>query len=120
LAVTEDAQRVAIDTGPLQMTIPKQRFALLEDVRLNGQPAKLGAVQSFADVEGKRFDARPPTSVRILERGPLRARVELRGEYGADLFYVIRIDAFAGQPFVRLLHSFEQRGARAWTSLRQM
>jgi hypothetical protein len=120
VTVVQDDDAVSIDTGALQLTIPKKRFALLDDVRLDGKTATGGAVTAFVDVQGTRYPAQPPTGVAVLEDGPLRARVELRGAYGADLHYVVRIDALADQPFVRVLHSFEQRGSAPFTSLRQI
>jgi hypothetical protein len=120
LKVTEDAAAIAIDTGPLRFTIPKDRFAVLDTVQLDRNPAGTGAVTAFIDVDGTRHDAQVPTSVKVLERGPVRVRVELRGDYGADLHYVIRVDAFAGQPFVRLLHSFDHRGSQLHTKVRQI
>lgn len=120
LAVSESDAAVSVDTGVLHFTIPKDRFALLEEVRLRGEPIGVGPVSAFMSIEARHHAAGPPESVRILDRGPLRARIELRGVYGGEFSYVARIDAFAGASFVRVLLSFEQRGTRTYSNVRQI
>lgn len=109
-----------VDTGALRFTVPRNRFAVLDDVHFRGESLGLGPLGSLMSIESRNFAAEPPTSVRIVEPGPLRARVEIRGAYGAEFHYVIRIDAFAGLPHVRIFHSFEHRGARTYASVRQI
>jgi hypothetical protein len=118
--VTDGADCIDVTTGPLQFSVAKDRFAPLTAVRLNGTPVPSAPVTSFFDVDGKRLDAQAPTSVKVTEPGPLRARIELRGRYSAGFEYVVRIDAFAGQPFVRLLHTFEQHSPEPYTFVRQL
>lgn len=120
VAVREDTDAILVDTGALRFAIPRTRAAVLDDIRLAAGPQLAGPVATFMDIEGTRHAAAVPAQIRVLESGPLRARIELRGAYGADVHYVIRIDAFAGQSFVRLLHSFEHRGARPFTAVRQI
>lgn len=120
LRVEETPDAVVVDTGPLQFAIPTTRPAALDAVRLGGRDALAGPITMAMEIEGTRHDAGVPTQVRVLERGPLRARVEMRGTYGADVGYVIRVDAFAGQPFVRVLHTFEHRGAAPLTRVGQI
>lgn len=117
--VTDAGDRVDVDTGPLQFTIPKNRFAVLSAVRLHGSAVGTGPVVSFFNINGKRVEAQPPRAVTITEFGPLRVRIELRGEYSPDFAYIVRVDAFANQPFVRVLHTFEQH-ADAYTSVKQI
>jgi hypothetical protein len=47
--------------------------------------------------------------LRVLERGPLRALIEREGDYGDGslLRYAVRLEFFAGQPFLRVFHTFE-------------
>ncbi len=118
--VRDLADRLDIDTGPLQFSIPKKRFAWLQQARLNGVDILSGPISSFFNVDGKRIDGQAPTSVSITESGPARVRVEIRGRYGAAFDYIVRVDAFANQPFVRVLHTFEQHSAEAYTSVRQI
>ena len=118
--VTDGADRIDVNTGPLQFSVAKDRFAPLSTVRLNGAPVFSGPVTSFFDVNGQRLHAQAPTTVTVTEPGPLRVRIELRGRYAAGFDYVVRIDAFANQPFVRLLHTFEQHNPQPYTSVRQL
>ena len=118
--VDDRGDRIEVDTGRLQFTIPKNRFAVLTAVRLDGHPALDGPVTSFLGVDGSRVDAEPPSTVVVTEAGPLRCRVEMRGHYSSTFDYVVRIDAFANQPFVRVLHTFEHHGADLYTSVRQI
>jgi hypothetical protein len=120
IKLTDQSDRIAVDTGPLRFTVPKNRFALLTEVRLQGRPVLDGPVMSFLDVDGQRAAAQAPISVAATEHGPLRTRIELRGHYSLAFDYVIRIDAFAGQPFVRVLHTFEQHAPQAYVSVRQL
>jgi len=118
--VTERSDRIEVDTGPLQFTVPKNRFAILDEVRVNGSPVGTGPIASFLSSEGQRVDALVPTDARVTENGPLRVRIELRGHYARAFDYVVRVDAFAGQPFVRVLHTFEQHSPEAYTFMRQL
>jgi hypothetical protein len=112
--------RVDIDTGPLQFSVPKNRFAWLQQACLNGVDMLSGPVVSFFNIDGKRIDGQIPSAVTVTEAGPLRVRLEIRGHYAAGFDYVVRIDAFANQPFVRVLHTFEQHSPEAYTMVRQI
>ncbi len=118
--VRDRSDRIDIDTGPLQFSVPKNRFAWLQGVRLNGTEVLSGPVGAFAVLDGKRVEGQIPSAVTVTEAGPLRVRLEIRGRYAAALDYVVRVDAFANQPFVRVLHSFEQHGPDAYTSVQQI
>ena len=120
LRVTDQADQVVVDTGVLRFTVPKHRFAVLEQVRLKDRLVVSGPVRSFFRVGGVRLDGLPPRSVAVTDSGPVRVRIEVRGRYAARVEYVIRIDAFAGQPFVRLLLSFEQHAAEPYTAVEQI
>lgn len=121
LRIADNADAVEVDTGPLCFLVPKQRLALLDDIRLEGKPVGGGAVTSFLRVsDAPRPATKPPKSVQVVEQGPLRARVEIRGDYADGFQYIIRIDAFAGQPFVRVLHTFEYHGDQPYTAIRQL
>jgi hypothetical protein len=111
---------IEVDTGPLQFSVPKNRFAILEHVRVDATPAVAGPIVAFFGIDGKRIDAQAPTAVRITEAGPLRVRIEIRGRYARAFEYVVRIDAFADQPFVRVFHTFEQHSPDAYTSVGQI
>ena len=118
--VADRGDRIEVDTGPLQFAVPKNRFAILSAVRMDGHPALDGPVTSFFGIDGTRADPEPPSSVVVTEPGPLRCRVEMRGQYASTFDYVVRLDAYANQPFVRVLHTFEQHGVAAYTTVRQI
>lgn len=120
LKVSDREDGIEVDTGPLRFTVPKQRFAVLSDVSLHGKPAVTGPVVAFFDVDGKRIEAQAPTFITVSESGPLRARIEMRGHYAALFDYVLRIDAFANQPFVRIFHTFEQHSSEPYVLVRQL
>jgi exo-rhamnogalacturonan lyase-like protein len=118
--VHESADRIDIDTGVLQFAVPKQAFGLWSDVRVEGSAVTHGPTISFMTVDGRRTAAQVPLSVVVTEVGPQRTRIELRGDYSAAFGYVIRIDAFANQPFVRVLHTFEQHAPQPYTAVNQI
>lgn len=121
LQVTESTAGIAIDTGVLRFTVPRARFAILDGLQTTGADATpLGPLTALLVAGERRGNAQPPTSLRVLERGPLRTRIELRGTYGNGFDYVVRLDAYAGQPFVRILHTFINTGSRAFVSVPQI
>ncbi len=118
--VTEAADRIDVDTGPLQFSVAKDRFAPLTGVRLSGVPVLAGQVTSFFSVDGTRVEPQAPTAVKVTEPGPLRVRIEVRGHDAAGFDYMVRVDAFANQPYVRVLHTFEQHSPEPYTFVRQL
>jgi hypothetical protein len=118
--VYDQNDRIDVDTGPLQFSIPKRRFAWLQQVRLAGVQMISAPIVSFLDIDGKRIEALPPASVTITEAGPLRVRIEIRGHYAVALDYIVRVDAYANKPFVRILHTFEQHSSEAYTYVRRI
>ena len=110
LVIEDSAAAIAVDTGALRFTVPRDRFALLDALQPAGEKRPLSGAASALLVAGERSGAaQTPTAVEWLERGPLRARLALRGTYGNGFDYEIRLDAYAGQPFVRVLHTFTNR-----------
>ncbi|MCZ2080399.1 MAG: hypothetical protein LC130_35985 [Bryobacterales bacterium] len=114
LTVTDNDDAVAINTGAIRFVISKKRFGLFDSVsgddgRFIGKPAEFlltgpdGVVHSSLNA---------PDQVVIEERGPVRSAVRIVGHHqapdGRKLFrYVIRIHAWAGRPYVRIQHAFE-------------
>ena len=118
LAVKAGAERVEVDTGALRFAVPRDHFALLEGLQPAGEKRPLGgAVGSLLVAGERRGDAQRPVDVRILEQGPLRTRLALTGTYGNGFDYEIRLDAYAGQPFVRVLHTFIDRHPAPFISM---
>lgn len=120
LKVLEWSDRIDVDTGPLRFSVPKQRFAWLQRVRLKDREMLTAPIRSALESDGRHIEGLAPDSVTIADAGPLRARIEIRGHYAADFDYVVRIDAYANQPFVRILHSLEQHNDEAYTMLRRL
>jgi len=120
VGVVEWSDRIDVDTGPLRFSVPKHRFAWLQRVRLKDSEMLTAPVSSVLEIGGRRIDGLPPDSVVITDAGPLRARIEIRGHYAAAFDYVVRIDAYANQPFVRILHTFEQHSDDAYTMLNRL
>ena len=114
--VTETGEVVAVDTGPLRLVIDKRKATILREVLRQG-------VQVIAGQDGGTFlqnqdrklfcsawDREPP-KISVEETGPVRAVVRQQGWYTAKdgerlCRYDIRIHMFAGQQFVRVLHTW--------------
>lgn len=118
LVVSNGGAGVEVDTGALRFRVPRDHFAILDALHLVGEKRPLdGRVGTTLVAGERRGEAQKPTDVRILESGPLRTRIALSGTYGNGFDYVIRVDAYAGQPFVRLLHTFINRHPAPFVSV---
>lgn len=108
ISVTEHGGRVEVDTGRLRLRFRRQATDWIEAIALEGKQLEGARLHGLAKVNGKESPAGPVEDVVVLASGPLRALVELRGRYGhGPLVYRVRFECFAGQPFVRVLHTFE-------------
>ncbi len=124
-----------IDTGPLHLELDAARFDPFGAVWLdrNGdgvfsadeRVTRGGAGLFVRDAAGKRFSsAEAPAEIVVEESGPLRACVRVTGRHGAadgTMFrYILRLQAFRGQPFVRCSYTFinDEQGA-VMTSLKE-
>ncbi|MFB3829349.1 MAG: hypothetical protein ACE15B_21450 [Bryobacteraceae bacterium] len=129
LRVSEDAGAVTVSTGPLVFRISKLRFGFLEALRLNGaqvtRPGQPGAFY-LTGADGQVYDTlAKPDEVVIEERGPVRACIRVsgrhRGSGGKTLFaYTLRFHAWAGRPYLRVLHTFGNDGAAEFASVRSL
>lgn len=139
LRVNETPDQVDITTGPLRFTIARRNSGFLESLWLDAdrdgvfrQEERIlspAAPAEFVlhDEQGQPFRTLgPPDEVTVEERGPVRASVLVRGRHrnadGETLFgYVLRLDAYGGQPFLRVRHTFENdHGAAEFTRIRQL
>ncbi len=116
IRIDERPDHLIVDTGTLQFTIPARGSSWITDLRV-GKRVRLRALSGELASGGKKYPAQSHRTVKILERGAQRVRIEVRGEYGAGFVYVLRIDAFARQPFLRLFHSFEMHRAEVFAEL---
>jgi len=134
VAVHETPTAVTVDTGPLRFTIDRRRFGPFARVELGGVEVWSGAETLFIDLEHAapgppqeenwlrdagggprdRYTA-DECRVTVEQRGPQRATVRIEGWHmnaAATRFapYVVRLYAYAGQSFVRVLHTFTYTG----------
>src|SRR5215470_11338484 len=118
ISVTQEADGVHVDTGALRFVIPKQRFGIVDALRLRNSERVLTGPLSAVLIAGDRTgQAQPPTHVAVLDSGPLRARLALQGTYGNGFDYDVRVEAYAGQPFVRIWHTFIDRHPTPYVSV---
>lgn len=126
LRVTEDADAVTVDTGPLRFSVSKKRFALFDAVWVDeNRDGQLAEDERVANPGGFRlahrgevYDSRNDTQtyqVEIEERGPLSVTLKASGWFrdaqgeGFGKF-IVRLQAFQGQRSVRLLPTFIYTG----------
>ena len=106
VTVRETNATVSVDTGALRFSVPKRGTGILHAVFVAGHRIPVQPLQDFLEGDGKRSAAQTPESVTVEERGPVRAAILLKGRYANGFEYRIRLEAFAGQSYVRLLHTF--------------
>ena len=109
-----------VTTGPLAFEVRRDRFDLIHRAwRVQGgkraalvEPSG-DAGPYFVDGDGTAFRAAggAPDEVTVEESGPLRAVICAKGWFHSDAGtkcgrYVVRIHAFAGKPFVKVLYTF--------------
>jgi hypothetical protein len=127
LRIDETAEAFDVDTGPLQFRVRRRGFNLLDRVTVNGKEALAPAEGQGAylvDQDGAVYRAAGDASceVTLEERTALRAVIRAEGWYvregaaatnvspflpsGRLCKFVTRIEAYAGKPYVRLLHTW--------------
>lgn len=116
-----------LDTGPLHVTIPRDGFTLFAQARLNGSEL-IGRAEGhgpyLVDHEGSVYRAANDRSceLSIEEQNGLRAVIRVAGWYVRDgatgtvasatlptdrlCQFVTRIEAYAGKPYIRVLHTW--------------
>ncbi len=106
--VEEDPGGIMVDTGPLRVRLPRDRDVWFEILPPLASKLSNPRVLSHLRFNGHDHRAQRPRTLRVLERGPVRARIERQGQYGdGSIRYTVRVDFFAGQPLVRVFHTFE-------------
>ena len=120
-AVSQPNQLV-LNSGPLQVTLSRGKFRLLDDVRIDGNKdgefsdeerltSSEGAGIVLCAPDGELFTADSAATEAVIEQsGPLRACIRFEGRHASrtnTLFrYVVRIHAFRGQPFLKIHYTF--------------
>jgi hypothetical protein len=109
---------VAIDTGPLQLTLGVGGFAPFADVMVNGMfVADAEARQcgfELTDADGTVYSSAlaAPDQVLLEDAGPIRATICVRGKLISEagngyMRYLCRLHFTAGQPYVRTVFSLD-------------
>jgi hypothetical protein len=114
--VVERHDAFDVNAGALRFRVPRRRFAIFEKVEV-GRASLREGMKSLVVEGGRVLAARPPREVRLVEKGPLRAALEMRGDYGNGLDYLIRLEVYAGKPFVRVWHTLINRRPPAHVDL---
>jgi hypothetical protein len=130
LRVTDANDRVSVCTGPIQFLIRKHGPGLLSSLSVGDAPGILaspGITLQLTAMDGATYSAEnTPDQVEVEQRGPMRVTVRLSGRYrgsgGRGLFaYTVRLSAYAGQRFIRLVHSYgNDEGDTEFTSIRAL
>jgi len=118
VVIREMADRVTVDTGPLQATIRRDTEAPHLSLAFCGRRVFNGEVELWTiDGNGVQHQGRldGPEAVRVVESGPLVGIVEIAGQHknssGADfLDYVLRLRFDAGRADLRVSHTFVHLG----------
>ena len=124
LKVTDAADAVTVETGAIKFVVSKKKFNLIDAAWVtaggkNGEVISLGndggsKVTLAANGEAYTSAAEPPQEVLVEESGPDRATIVVRGLHkpvgGKGTLpylygYLVRIRAYAGQPYVRFSYA---------------
>ncbi|MGI5819525.1 MAG: hypothetical protein ACOX9R_15655 [Armatimonadota bacterium] len=108
--VSDQGGALVVSTGPLQATISRERFTILDEVRLGGQPVAAlpeGIVVVREGGKVYRLAGGAPDDVRVEKQGPLATTVRLEGPYVAEdgedyLRAIVRLTFVAGSPTVHV------------------
>lgn len=89
--VSEDVEKIIVDTGPMKFTIAKDKFNLFDQVIIKDSNSALEKEVVSSSLENGirinkgemiyRSSLNQPDSVSIEEKGPLRAVIHIRGKY---------------------------------------
>ena len=130
LKIGEDQDAVTVDTGKVKFSVNKHKFGLIDALWLDGEqiltPGKPGGFYLTGPDGTVYTSLAAPDEVVVEESGPVRAVVRISGKHqssdGRKLFtYTVRMHAWAGQPYIRLQHTFgNDNGATDFTDLKSL
>ena len=115
--VTEEADSLLVDTGPLRFRVPRAGFLPVQDVVLAGDsdfdqawPTPFTGFKMETDV-GAADSSRGAVELEIEEAGPLRAVILVRGRHlqpdGSEFLALRgRITAYAGKAYIEVEHQY--------------
>ncbi len=111
--VTEDADGLLVDTGPLRFRVPRAGFLPVQDVTLKGAQQWSRPFTGFRleTDAGAADSSLGPVELEIEEAGPLRAVILVRGRHlqadGSGFLELRgRITAYAGKAYIEVEHQF--------------
>jgi len=114
--VAASEKAVIVDTGAVRFVVDRTRGTILKEIQRNGKTivAGDGGGVYLQNQDRKVFCSawdRDPPRVDVELRGPIRAVIRQSGWYAARegerlCRYDIRIHAFAGQPYLEILHTW--------------
>jgi len=109
LRVEAEADHIRVNTGPLAFTVHR-RGPILDAPGL-----RAGDFVLRSDERIYKASQWPSSDLVVEEQNPLRVVLKRTGAHGwvnqqdRALDYVVRIIAYAGRPYIRLIHSFVNR-----------
>lgn len=104
--------RLEVRNGEIHFVIRQRSDAWIDSLWWDKRKGGGIRIVGEAQVDGEVGHAGPIESIEVLDSGPLRALVEVRGRYGTTpLHYRLRIECFAHQPILRMFHTFEVHAA---------
>ncbi|MEM9664755.1 MAG: T9SS type A sorting domain-containing protein [Bacteroidota bacterium] len=123
LTVEESATAITVTTGPLRFTVSKTAFTLFDQVWLDENadqrytdeerlldPSRGGGLSVAQAGRVYRAEERPPDEVRVESAGPVEVVIKVSGRHydGNDVLlkYETRLYAYAGQPFIKVRHTY--------------
>ncbi len=89
-----------LDTGVVQVAVPGNGAALLDDVRAGA--VRLAGRMALPSLDVGTVEPPVPSGLSVETAGPIRTELLLRGRYANGVTYEARLAVFAGQPVVRL------------------
>ncbi len=118
--VTDDADEVAVSTGPLAFTVSKKGPGLFKSLKVDGAEmlAAGGRGLVLTAEDGKQVQAGAPSEVKVEAAGPMRAVVCARGVFpgvhDGHLGYTVRTTACAGGKMLKVRVWIENNGAHGF------
>jgi len=110
LEVTEDEDRIKVDTGPLEFAVKRSGSDLFDSIAVRGKPL-LGEGDQLTLATADGVVHRAAGSARVERKGPVHTVIVMEGPLvpteGKPRFaYVARLDAYQGLDFVTLAFTF--------------
>jgi hypothetical protein len=123
--VTEAPSVVKVDTGPLQFTVSRARFNVIDTLVMKERTIIRSSPENgitIRDHEGRVFrsGAIAPESVVVEEAGPIRAVIRMEGVHsdgkGTLLRSIVRVHAYAGKSHLRVFHALRNDNSYGYSA----